>query len=579
MESKSMEGAARMTSRPSARTAAPAQRELFFHDGFGPEGEIPDRLVLDLDVRDPDTITELCNQHPELREEYALKALRIGVLALRQAKGVIDGDAVRKESDRLLNSMQERMTQHADAVHNRLNDVLKDYFDPTDGRFHERLERLVKRDGELEEILRRQVGQEDSELRKTLVSHLGSDSDLMKMLSPDESKGLLSALRDTLELQLTNQRDQVLQQFSLDNRDGALHRFISELTDRQGELSDKLEQRIDDVVREFSLDDESSALSRLVQNVDRAQRTITNEFSLDQEESALSRLKQLLEKTNSAIHQQLSLDDDASPLARLKREMFKLLEDQNTTSREFQQEVRVVLETMQARKHEADQSTRHGLVFQDAVEQFVMNESNRVGDIASATGSTTGLIRNSKVGDCVIQLGPESAAPDARIVIEAKEDQSYTLAKARAEIEVARNNRDAQVGVFVFSAKCVSDGVESLTRFGDDIVVVWDPENPSTDMYLKAAVSLARALCVRSNRLDEATTADFTEIDRAILEIEKRANSLGDIETWTKTIYSNAEKVLKRVETSRKAFTRQLEVLREKTSEMKQVFGAADGSE
>ena len=179
----------------------------------------------------------------------------------------------------------------------------------------------------------------------------------------------------------------------------------------------------------------------------------------------------------------------------------------------------------------------------------------------------------------MIQLGPESAAPDARIVIEAKEDQSYTLAKARAEIEVARNNRDAQVGVFVFSAKCVSDGVESLTRFGDDIVVVWDPENPSTDMYLKAAVSLARALCVRSNRLDEATTADFTEIDRAILEIEKRANSLGDIETWTKTIYSNAEKVLKRVETSRKAFTRQLEVLREKTSEMKQVFGAADSSE
>ena len=51
-------------------------------------------------------------------------------------------------------------------------------------------------------------------------------------------------------------------------------------------------------------------------------------------------MKQLLEKTNSTIHQQLSLDDDESPLARLKREMSKLLEEQNKSSQEFQQEVR-----------------------------------------------------------------------------------------------------------------------------------------------------------------------------------------------------------------------------------------------
>jgi len=304
MESKAMEGTARLT-RMRRGKSAPNQRELFLHDVYGPDDELPESLELDLDVRDPDTISELCRQSPEARDDFALQALRIGVLALRQARGVVDGDAVRKESDRLLKSMHDRMNQHAEAVQTRLSDVLRQYFDPQDGRFHERLDRLIRRDGELEEIMRRQVGEEDSTLRRTLITHLGEESKLMKLLSPDESRGLLSAMKETLEMQLNAQRDHVLQQFSLDNRDGALCRFLGELADRQGDMSDKLEKRIDDVVREFSLDDEQSALSRLVQNVDRAQRTITSEFSLDQEESALSRLRQLREKTDTTIHQEL----------------------------------------------------------------------------------------------------------------------------------------------------------------------------------------------------------------------------------------------------------------------------------
>ncbi|MCR9197462.1 MAG: hypothetical protein NXI04_02350 [Planctomycetaceae bacterium] len=571
MESKAMEGTARLT-RMRRGKSAPNQRELFLHDVYGPEDELPESLELDLDVRDPDTISELCRQSPEARDDFALQALRIGVLALRQARGVVDGDAVRKESDRLLKSMHDRMNQHAEAVQTRLSDVLRQYFDPQDGRFHERLDRLIRRDGELEEIMRRQVGEEDSTLRRTLITHLGEESKLMKLLSPDESRGLLSAMKETLEMQLNAQRDHVLQQFSLDNRDGALCRFLGELADRQGDMSDKLEKRIDDVVREFSLDDEQSALSRLVQNVDRAQRTITSEFSLDQEESALSRLKQLLEKTNTTIHQQLSLDDDESPLARLKREMSKLLEEQNKSSQEFQQEVRVALESMQVRKDEANRSTRHGSIFEEAVDAFVKRESTHVGDVASATGSKTGLIRNSKVGDIVIEMGPETAAPEARIVIEAKEDRSYTIANARAEIEVARKNRDSQVGIFVFSARTAAADIESFARYGDDMIVVWDAEDPSTDAYLKAAISVARALCVRRNRSREASAADFEQVDRAILEIEKQATKFDDIERLTGTIRSNADKVLQKLATCRKSFDRQTQILVEQTDILKDVL-------
>lgn len=543
-------------------------------------GQIPMFLPLDLEVRDPDTINDLVQYEAgEPREQFALQALRIGVLALRQAHGTFDADAVRHESDRMLAGLQHKLDQHAEGVNERLTSVLREYFDPQSGRFQERLDRLVQRDGELESVLRRQVGQEDSELRRTLTAQLGEDSPLMKVLSPNESQGLLGALGETLQSQLTVQRETVLKEFSLDNRDGALSRFVQELSSQHGELSEKLEHRIDEVVREFSLDEEDSALSRLVRNVDRAQKTITSEFSLDEESSALSRLKSLVETTNSAIHQQLSLDDDASPLARLKRELLLLLGDQHETNRKFQEEVRVALETMQARKKEADKSTRHGLTFEDAVLTFVHAEAARTGDIVEATGSTTGQIRNSKVGDCVISLGPDSAAPEARIVVEAKQDQSCTLVRARSEIEVARNNRMAQVGVFIFSTKSAPEGLEPLARYGNDIVVVWDPEDASTDLYVKTAISLARALCIRDVRLTDSRSADFQEIDRAILEIEKRTNHLGDIETWTRTIHSNAEKVLTRVESCRKSLNRQVETLRDKTCELRQILGDQDAAD
>ncbi len=112
----------------------------------------------------------------------------------------------------------------------------------------------------------------------------------MKLLDPNQSKGLLQALRETVETQLTAQRNHVLREFSLDNKEGALARLVGELSANHGQITKSLGEKIDTVVREFSLDEENSALSRLVRNVDRAQRTISSEFSLDNQNSGLSRL-------------------------------------------------------------------------------------------------------------------------------------------------------------------------------------------------------------------------------------------------------------------------------------------------
>ena len=55
------------------------------------DGRLPFGLALELRVDDHDTIRELLAFHEgEPRDRFALNALRIGVLALRQARGQID---------------------------------------------------------------------------------------------------------------------------------------------------------------------------------------------------------------------------------------------------------------------------------------------------------------------------------------------------------------------------------------------------------------------------------------------------------------------------------------------------------
>jgi hypothetical protein len=544
-------------------------------------GEFTSPLLLELSVEDPDTIAELC-LHPEggERERFALSALRIGVLALRQARGQVDGAEIRRQTDHMLLELGAQLKAHAELVQNRLAASLKDYFDPESGRFQERVNRLVRKDGELEEVLRRQVGAENSELARTLASHLGEESPLLKFLSPDQSQGLLRALRETVDEQLQSQRDHILEEFSLNNKEGALSRLVDELNEHHGKLSENLQGKIDEVVKEFSLDEENSALSRLVRNVDRAQKTITSEFSLDNEGSALSRLKGMLESTQQAIDGNLTLDKDDSALARLRKEVLDILAGHSKANQSFQEEVKLALKEMAVRRQEAARSTTHGLIFEEVVCEFLFLEAQKLGDIATRTGNSAGLIKNCKVGDCVLELGPDSAAPGARIVVESKKKERYSLSQARDEIDEGRRNRGAQVGLFIFSKALAPREMEAapLLRYGNDVFVVWDPEDAATDLLLRTATTLARALCIRTARLSEARSADFEVIDEAICEVEKQTKWLNEIDKSAKTIHSSSEYILNRVELCRKALARDVSVLREKMQELRQLGIGADGS-
>lgn len=503
-------------------------------------------LRLALEISDPELVAVL-KAYPEgrARAEFALSALRIGLLALRQAQGRIDADVIRNEGERLMLEFTQGLDEHRQTVSVQVASSLKEYFDPESGRFNERVERLVRQDGELEALMRRQIGLEDSELSKTLAAHLGQESPLMQLLSPDESKGLLHSMGQTLETTLTSQRERILKEFSLDNKEGALTRLIGELEERHGKLGKDLQGSIEEIVGEFSLDNDESALSRLVRRVEQTQSQISSEFSLDEESSAL---------------------------ARMRRELLEVLNSHKEASAKFREEVMSALKVMSARREEAKRSTTHGDVFEAEVFRFVQAECQKAGEIATHVGNTTGLIRNCKVGDCLIEMGPESAAAGARIVVEAKESSGYSLAQALEELETARKNRGASVGLFAFSKSSAPDGLEPLARYGNDVVAIWDAEDPRSDVFLAAGLSVARALSTRAVLQRETQQADFGAIDRAVRAIEKQTGALGEITRLTGTIKSNSEKILERARIMQDGLTQQIRTLDEKIEDLKSAF-------
>ncbi|MEM8784393.1 MAG: hypothetical protein AAGF19_00895 [Pseudomonadota bacterium] len=496
---------------------------------------VGDVLDLDLTITDDSLIDALSayDEGPE-RDEFALAALKIGVQALAQAQTRIDVDPVREAGDRMVDAMGEALKSHREGVTKEIADHLTNYFDPSSGRFTERVNRLVAQDGELEQALRRQVGEKDSVLTKALEGHVGSHSPLMALLDPASATGLRAKLSDSMRETLDVQRQEILGQFSLDKPDSAISRFMRDLKLRHGEMHEALEKRLDKVSGEFSLDNPDGALSRLVGNMQKTEQKISREFSLDEE---------------------------ASALARMRKELLEVITAQNEADTEFRTQVLTELAGLTAKRKAADRSPEHGHLFEQALNEALQVRVGGSGDVLQATGNTTGQIKACKVGDAVLELGPDHAAAGARIVFEAKEKAGITLAQAREEIARGRANRQAGVGVFVFSARNAPDGVDRFSRIGDDLFAVWDADDPQTDVILDAALATAKALSVRRARDDEGASIDFGALDKSVREVERQVQKLDAIKKSSETIRSSADKILDEVRKMRDQLQKEVSAL------------------
>jgi len=523
-----------------------------------------DSVVLNLVIEDPEVSTELRRRaEGHARNTFAVSALRIGILALRQAQGNVDAEVVRNEGQRLIAELSRELALGVQQIDSKIAGSLKLYFDPQSGHFTERVERLVRKDGDLETMLRQQIGDgESSELARALARRIGETSPLMRRLDPQDAESISRSIEKSVKDVLDAEQGRILGEFSLDNEAGALTRVVAQLEATNGKFKGDIEKQIKAAIREFSLDDESSALSRLVKKVEEAKDRITDEFSVDNQGSAINKLNLVLAETRQSIDDNLTLDNEQSALARLKKQLTDVLGDIQSKNQEFQQDVSAKLASLVTRHQEEMRSTTHGISFEEEFCVFLQREAQRAGDVFTATGTKPGAIGKCKTGDAIIQIGTEAAAAGERIVFEAKSSKKFGLTDASQEIEEARKNRSASVGVFVFAKDTAPQGLQPFTRIEHDLFVIWDAADPSTDIYLSAAVSVAKALLFRQKAVDNKSQASVLDMERALNALEKQLKGLDQMETWTLTIQANSGKIAGRIVEIRKSATDHIGQLR-----------------
>jgi hypothetical protein len=109
-----MEAAARVSSPPANENARPVH--------------------LVLCITDPEVSHELEQRDEGAdRDSFAKRALRIGVLALRQASGALDAQSIQREGERVLASVRDALSTHTSQTTLALAQLLGGYLDPASG--------------------------------------------------------------------------------------------------------------------------------------------------------------------------------------------------------------------------------------------------------------------------------------------------------------------------------------------------------------------------------------------------------------------------------------------------------------
>ncbi|TXT25414.1 MAG: hypothetical protein FD131_4615 [Rhodocyclaceae bacterium] len=156
-------------------------------------------IYVHLAITDPEVLAAV-GEYPNgpLRTEFVSNCIKVGVLSLRAAKGVVDGGEIRAAGDHLLDQLTERLTGYRTLLEENLTNSLSHYFDPASGLFSNRVENLVKDDGELVRVINGQISTVQQGLAATMERFVGENSAFLSLLDPSESNRLLAAMRQTV---------------------------------------------------------------------------------------------------------------------------------------------------------------------------------------------------------------------------------------------------------------------------------------------------------------------------------------------------------------------------------------------
>jgi len=414
-------------------------------------------LSLNIIVKDDDIIKYLEQYESPQREEKALEALKVGVIAILSASPSLDTKVV----DEKFNQIEKEIKDYTNEFRSALADDLKKYFEKEKGDVPLAINSFLGEGGSLSSSLKNYFDPSSGKIILLLKHELGDGSEFRKALDPNNKESVISRIENVVE---------------------------KKLSETIGELSEQ--------------------------------------FSLDKQDSGMSRVKKLF-------------DDKVSEIEK--------------TINDFFAQAREHLGMEKGRAEAAEKGTQKGRDFETVLyEDKVALLGQQLEDATENVTGSTGKLQRCKTGDYIITLGETSGAPGKRIVIEAKTQSGYKLKDAIEELKQAKENREAECGIFVFAKGCEPAEMGDFKIDGNDFFCTVDIEELQQKrpaIFLEAAYKISRVYVITQVRKEKKGKIDLSVVKGNIERMLDQVKAMADIVVKARTIESSGVKIRESAET------------------------------
>jgi len=208
-------------------------------------------------------------------------------------------------------------------------------------------------------------------------------------------------------------------------------------------------------------------------------------FDPERKDSAVSKISSIFDEhfrgRDSVLYKLLDHTHPESPIASLKKDLIE----------NYLKDMRERIVGAELAEAEREKGTAKGRDYQVDVFLKVNEICSPFQDTPEPVWDTVGNLAG-KAGDIVVTINPSYTGGAAlRFVIEAKDRHGYSVNKILAELEEAKENRDACVALAVFTSDTCPRECYPLRQYGDDkLICCYDPEDENG-----LALNLAYRVC------------------------------------------------------------------------------------
>jgi hypothetical protein len=224
---------------------------------------------------------------------------------------------------------------------------------------------------------------------------------------------------------------------------------------------------------------------------------------------------------DSVIFKLLDHTAPESPVALLKKDLID----------NYLQAMRDKLLGKQAAEEERAKGTAKGRTYQENLLIQINEICKPFQDTPVYTADIAGKIARSKVGDIVVTINPGSTGDlPVRIVFEAKDSGSYNARDTLKELDIAKENRDASIGIAVFTDDTCPRECTPFQQYGDDKLVCTYNQDDQVCLGLNLAYRVSR-MAALGKLSGGKPQIDTTQMQTLVIQCKDKLKAITSIKS------------------------------------------------